>query len=157
VTLTGLATIEADPALKARWVAAHPYAAFYAGFGDFHLWRLRPVSALYVGGFARAHRLKQAELVSDAPAVWEAEAEVIAHCNGDHPDALEAIAKGAGLAGTGWRMVACDADGMDLTREGPQDGPLAPVVGRVAWPASVDSPAAVRAGLMRLAKAGRHG
>ena len=33
-----------DPALKCSLGRAlHPYAAFYAGFGDFHLWRVRPM------------------------------------------------------------------------------------------------------------------
>ena len=39
VTLVGTAQPEPDPALKARWVALHPYAAFYAELGDFVLWR----------------------------------------------------------------------------------------------------------------------
>jgi putative heme iron utilization protein len=143
VTITGLATIEPDPALRARWVAMHPYAAFYAGFGDFNLWRVKPEGALFVGGFARAHRLRQAELVSDAPEVWAAEAGVIAHCNVDHADALDAIAG----EGSGWRMVACDADGFDLCR--------GDAVRRVAWPAPVNGAGAIRAALVAIVKAAR--
>jgi putative heme iron utilization protein len=143
VTITGIATIEPDPALRARWVATHPYAAFYAGFGDFNLWRVKPVGALFVGGFARAHRLRQAELVSDAPEVWAAEAGVIAHCNADHADALDAIAG----AGSGWQMVACDADGFDLC--------LGEVVRRVAWAAPVEDAGAIRAALVTMVKAAR--
>ena len=56
VTVTGLAEIEAEPTLKARYLAVHPYAALYAGFADFSLWRIRPLGGLYVGGFARAAR-----------------------------------------------------------------------------------------------------
>ena len=148
VTITGLATIEPDPALRARWVTLHPYAAFYAGFGDFNLWRVRPAAALFVGGFARAHRLRRADLLSDAPAVADAEAEVVAHCNADHPDALDAIAQAQGWRGTGWTMVACDADGFDLMRE--------EAVQRVAWSAPVDGPAKIRAGLIHLARAARN-
>ncbi len=142
VTVTGLATIEADPALKARWVALHPYAAFYAGFGDFNLWRVRPQGALFIGGFARAHRLRPTELVSDAPEVWAAEAGVIAHCNDDHADALEQIGGGAG-----WRMVACDADGFDLAS--------GESVRRFAWPAAVGSAADIRAALVTMVRAAR--
>ena len=54
LTLTGIALPDADPALKARWLAVHPYAALYAGFADFTIWRIRPAQALFVGGFARA-------------------------------------------------------------------------------------------------------
>jgi putative heme iron utilization protein len=61
------------PALKARWLARHPYAALYADFGDFALWRIRPMGALLVGGFARATRLKLAELLPDHAALEAAE------------------------------------------------------------------------------------
>jgi putative heme iron utilization protein len=143
VTITGIATIDPDPALRARWVAMHPYAAFYAGFGDFNLWRVKPSGALFIGGFARAHRLRQADLVSDAPDVWAAEAGVIEHCNADHADALDAIAG----SGTGWRMVACDADGFDLARD--------ETVQRVPWPAPVDSAGAIRSALVTMVRAAR--
>ncbi len=143
VTVTGIAEIEPDPALRARWVAMHPYAAFYAGFGDFNLWRVKPVGALFVGGFARAHRLRQTELVSDAPEVSAAEAGVIDHCNADHADALDAIAG----AGAGWRMVACDADGFDLC--------LGEVVRRVNWPAPLKGAGAIRAALVAMVMAAR--
>src|SRR4051812_34675639 len=62
VTVTGLAETLADPALKERYLAVHPYAAQYADFGDFALWRIRPLGGLYVGGFARARRLRTADL-----------------------------------------------------------------------------------------------
>ena len=50
VTVTGLAETVDDAALKARYLAVHPYASLYAGFGDFALWRIRPMGGLYVGG-----------------------------------------------------------------------------------------------------------
>jgi len=65
VTITGLAEIEPDPVLKARWLAVHPYAQLYAEFTDFALWRLRPLAGQLVGGFARAFRLKAADLTPD--------------------------------------------------------------------------------------------
>src|ERR1700676_1436861 len=34
VTITGLAEFAADPALKPRYLAVHPYAAMYAEFAD---------------------------------------------------------------------------------------------------------------------------
>ena len=52
-------------ALKARYLAVHPYAAMYADFGDFSLWRIRPLGGLYVGGFGRAARLRAADLAPD--------------------------------------------------------------------------------------------
>ena len=147
LTVTGLASIEPDPAFRARWVALHPYAAFYAGFGDFNLWRIRPGGAQFIGGFARAHRIRQADLMCAAPAVDASEADVIAHCNGDHPDALDAIAHHHGLNGDGWRMAVCDSDGFDLVRD--------EQVRRIAWPEPVDDAGAIRSALVHLAGAAR--
>jgi len=109
LTVTGLAERIEDAALKVRWLAAHPYAALYAEFGDFALWRIRPVGGLFVGGFARATRLRQAELLPDpaaVAAVAAAEAEIVSHCNTDHAGAMEELG-----GGEGWRMVAADVDG----------------------------------------------
>ena len=100
VTLTGQAEPVDGPeaaALKARWLARHPYAALYADFGDFALWRVAPGGALLVGGFARAVRLRLAELLPDpaaVAAVAAAEAGIIDHVNADHADAVAAIAEG---------------------------------------------------------------
>lgn len=148
LTVTGLAAIEPDPALKARWVALHPYAAFYAGFGDFNLWRVQPGAGLFVGGFARAHRIRRDTLCSDTPALAAAEAGIIAHCNDDHADTMTVLANDHGFEGEGWRMVACDADGFDLV--------LDDAVRRVAWPVPVESAGAVRKALIDLAGAARN-
>jgi heme iron utilization protein len=146
VTVTGLAEPEADPALKARWLALHPYAAGYAGFADFSLWRIRLLGGLLVGGFARAARLRQADLTPDpqaVAAVRAAEAGIIAHCNTDHADALAAI---AGTPGT-WQMAAVDVDGCDLAQ--------GEVVRRIGWSAPVSGPDGVRTELVRLAREAR--
>ena len=150
VTVTGLAELEPDLAMHARWVAAHPSAAFYAGFGDFHLLRLRPKGGLFVGGFARAHRLREAQLLPDADAVAAvaaAEAGIIAHCNDDHADALALIAGSHGGAPGNWRMTLADVDGFDLA-----DGES---VLRVPWSKPVSGAGAVRAELVRMTRAAR--
>ncbi len=150
LTVTGLAAHEPDPAMKARWVALHPYAAFYAGFADFQIYRLRPVAGQFIGGFASATRLRQADLQWDPDAVAAiaaAEAEVIGHCNADHADALDAIAGGAGADGPGWLMAACDVDGCDLVRD---ESTL-----RIAWSACVQDAGGIRTQLVRLAHAAR--
>jgi len=121
VTVTGVAErVEGDQkaALKARWLALHPYAALYAGFADFDLWRVQPVAALLVGGFAAATRLRAEELLPEPEAVAAiaaAEAGICTHMNADHADAIEIIAsKLLGQATAGWRMVAVDVDGCDF-------------------------------------------
>jgi heme oxygenase (biliverdin-IX-beta and delta-forming) len=146
VTVTGLAEAVKDAVLTARYLALHPYAALYAGFGDFGLWRIRPLNGLFVGGFARAARLRAADLAPDPAAVAAiaaAEADIIAHCNADHPDAMSAIAGSSGE----WQLVAVDVDGCDLAQD--------ERVVRVAWSAPVSDTGDVRRELIRLARAGR--
>ena len=146
LTITGLAEPIDNPALKARFLAVHPYASLYAEFADFSVWRVRPVAALFVGGFARAVRLRGAELAPDpaaVDAVAAAEADIVAHCNRDHPDALAAIAGEPGA----WQMVTADADGCDLA--------LGDRVTRIHWANPVTSATDIRAELVRLAREGR--
>jgi putative heme iron utilization protein len=136
LTVTGLAEPVADSGLKARWLTVHPYAALYADFGDFSLWRLRPRAALYVGGFARAHRLKEADLSPDPTAVETlraAEAGILAHCNADHADAVTTLAQ---AGNDGWKMMAVDVDGCDLA--------LGERAVRFAWSAPVSDGDGVR-------------
>ncbi len=52
----------ARPGLRARWLARNPKATVYADLPDFSFVRLRPVSGLLNGGFARAFRLTAADL-----------------------------------------------------------------------------------------------
>lgn len=154
VTVTGLAE-QVPPAevplLKARWLARHPYAAIYADFGDFSLWRVRIGGALHVGGFARAERIKAGELAPDPAAVaaiLAAEADIIEHMNTDHADAVAAIAQGLlGGAPGAWRLVAVDVDGCDLS-DGNQSV-------RLAFLARLSDSDGVRAALIRATREGR--
>ena len=118
VSVTGLAAVVEDPALKARWLARHPYAALYAEFADFALWRVRPGGALLVGGFARTERLRPADLLPEpeaVAAVAAAEPSILEHVNAEHANALAAIATGLlGGAPGAWRLAAVDTDGCDL-------------------------------------------
>jgi putative heme iron utilization protein len=143
LTVTGVAQVVDDPALKARYLAIHPYASLYADFGDFATWRLTPAAGLLVGGFARATRLQAVDLAPDAAAVaaiLTAEQGILSHCNRDHPDALAAI---AGQGGD-WRMVTADVDGFDVA--------LNERVVRFAWSAPVRESADVRRELVRMTK-----
>ncbi len=118
VTLTGLAAPVDDPALKARWLARHPYAETYADFTDFGLWRVVPEAALLVGGFARAQRLRAAQFLPDAAAVAlmaEAEASVVQHMNQDHAAAVARIAARLGGVPRAWQLMNLDPDGCDLS------------------------------------------
>lgn len=146
VTVTGLAAVVDDPALKARYLAVHPYASLYADFGDFATWRLVPQAGILVGGFARAYRLTAADLAPDADAMaalLASEAGILSHCNRDHADALTLIAGSPG----DWRMVTADVDGFDLA--------LDERVPRIAWSAPVRDAGDVRRELVAMVKAVR--
>ncbi len=136
-TLMGVAERSTDPRLRARFLAHHPAAAQYAGFGDFGVYRVRPDRAHFVGGFARAVWFEAPFGLDGAAAAALAEAEggILAHMNADHADALGRMAgKLGGEAEPGWRMIGIDPDGCDLARgdvvlrqpfERPLDGPAA--------------------------------
>lgn len=108
-----------DPADRARYLAIHPYAGFYAGFGDFGMYRLRPIAARYVGGFARAASLEVERLAPATAALRDeaAAAAAIAAVNTEAGEALDRIARDHGGEGAGWQVVALDPDGYDLARE----------------------------------------
>jgi putative heme iron utilization protein len=150
--VTGIAEPDADPALKARFLAVHPYAALYANFADFAIWRLRPAQALLVGGFARANRLGRAALTPDpasVAAVAKAAPDIISRCNRAHPRAMVAITCHPDRASHGgaWRMAGVDVDGCDLA-----DGERTV---RQAWSAPLARPDQVRAELAGLVRAAR--
>jgi hypothetical protein len=64
LTVLGTARRHADPAARARYVARHPSAARYAGFGDFHLYRVAIDRAQLVAGFGRIEWLPAADLAA---------------------------------------------------------------------------------------------
>ncbi len=148
VTVSGRAEIVEHDCMRERYLAVHPYAALYAGFGDFRLWRVVPEDAMLVAGFARAHRLPGGELRPPPGAVAAIEAAasgIMAHCNTAHPDTLALL---AGRPGT-WRMAGVDADGCDLAE---RDGTT---VRRVSWPVPVSDADGVRRALILLAREAR--
>jgi putative heme iron utilization protein len=148
MTVTGVAEVVDDEALKARYLVVHPYASLYANFADFATWRLAPAAGILVGGFARAFRLKGGDLAPDAnsvAAILAAEAGILAHCNRDHLDALAAIAGSR----ADWRMVTADVDGFDVA--------AGERVVRFAWSEPVTNSGDVRRELVRMAKEARDG
>jgi putative heme iron utilization protein len=154
ISVTGLAVRVEDAALKARWLVHHPYAAFYADFTDFGLWRMAPGGGLLVLGFGSAHRLRAAQLAPDPTAVAAlaaAEAEIVGQMNTDHADALAAIATARGGRPGAWRMANLSPDGCDLIRDEAEE------VGFLPFPAPVGSPNDARAALVTAARQARAG
>ncbi len=160
VTLTGTAAPEPDPAWRAYWLARHPYAAGYAAFTDFSVWRITAVSGHLVAGFAQAHTLSQADLSPPACAlgrVATAAPGIIAHCNSTHREALGLLAQRAGRTGA-WQMFGVDPDGFDMAPDRlaadatvPEDASVL----RVAFDQPVGEADEIRAALLRLFRAAR--
>jgi putative heme iron utilization protein len=150
LSLLGEAQRADDSRLLARFVARHPSAATYAGFGDFHLYRVAIGRGHLVAGFGRISWVEPAELrfAGDAAALTAAQADIVAHMNTDHADALELYAtRLLYRAGTGWRMTGIDPEGIDLRREHE--------TARLDFTATVLDPAAARRALVALAEQAR--
>jgi len=151
VTVQGQAAPVRDDRLLQRFVARHPSAAAYAGFGDFHLWRLVPERAHLVAGFGRIHWIEAAALVPPAvaaAALAAAEPGILAHMNGDHQVAVDLYAQRLlGREGAGWRVTGVDPDGADLR--------LDAAVARLEFAAPADNAEAVRREFVRLARKAR--
>ena len=153
--LGAFARIEKESAEEARvrrrFLARHPKAELYAGFGDFALWRMQVASAHLNGGFARAADLKAADLLTDISGAEEmiaGEEGAVAHMNDDHADAVRLYAtKLLGESEGPWRISGLDPDGADLA--------AGDRTARLPFPARVTTGGALREALVALAKDAR--
>ena len=121
LTLLGRAERCAEPGAAARFAARHPASAQYAGFADFHLYRVEIERGHLVAGFGRIYWIEGTDLrfSGDAATLAAAEPGILAHMNADHADAIALYAERLlGRAGDGWRMSAIDPEGIDLRRDG---------------------------------------
>ena len=64
VTLSGLFSPVAHGDVGSLFLARHPYAETYAGFGDFGYWQMQPEQAHIIAGFGRAYRVNFKDVVS---------------------------------------------------------------------------------------------
>jgi putative heme iron utilization protein len=121
VSLIGAAE-KIEPALAApRFLARHPSASFYAGFGDFSFWRLRVDAAHYVGGFGRITTFVGAKFLLGGAeaALWDAASgDLVGDLNQRHADLVQHLASARRPALEGpWRIAALDPHGCDLVLE----------------------------------------
>ena len=66
VTVLGEARRSDDPARLERFLTRHPSAELYAGFADFHLYRVEVARGHLVAGFGRIHWIEAQELLAAA-------------------------------------------------------------------------------------------
>src|SRR4051794_30265371 len=153
--LGAFARIEKESAdetrVRRRFLARHPKAELYAGFGDFAFWRMQVAAAHLNGGFARAADLAAADVLTDVAGADEliaAEEGAVAHMNQDHAEATSLYAtKLLGEEEGPWRISGLDPDGADLA--------AGDRTARLAFRQRVTSGGELRQELVALAKAAR--
>jgi hypothetical protein len=151
VTLLGRAEKVVDQAVRRRFLARHPEAAFYADFPDFAFWRLRVEGAHYIGGFGRIVDFAPEELLVETKGAGDllaAEPDILAHMNADHAGAIRLYATRLAGGPEGlWRMSGIDPEGCDLIWEGDAR--------RIRFAATISTPGEARAELVRLVNEAR--
>jgi putative heme iron utilization protein len=148
LTLLGRAERCTDPGAAHRFAARHPASAQYAGYADFHLYRVTIERGHMVAGFGRIYWIEDLRFTGKAAPLAAAEADIISHMNADHADAIALYAERLlGKAGDGWRMTGIDPEGCDLRREGE--------AARLDFAAPVLTPDAARQTLVALVKRAR--
>jgi heme iron utilization protein len=113
VSLQGVAAPTTDKRHASRYLARFPAAAMYAGFKDFAFWRVAPGRAHQVAGFGRISWFERFAVDTHA-ALAEAEADIVAHMNQDHAEAVGLYAKLAGETDGAWTMTGVDPEGADI-------------------------------------------
>ena len=152
VTVIGSIERTDSAVARRRYIARHPGAEMFAGFGDFAFYRLAVERAHLVAGFGRIERIDGAGLVPPvvgAEALVDAEPGIVRHMNEDHADAIGLIATRLAQAGQGpWQMVGCDPNGIDLA--------AGDVALRMDFAHRITTPEEIRSALVDLVAKARH-
>lgn len=153
LTLVGEARPLADEAgiaaAAARYYRYFPDSTDFHRIHDFRFFRLEPLRCRFIGGFGRIHWAEPEAVLLGNPFAGEREADIVAHMNADHADALAHYCRQAGLE-PGDRapaMAGIDAEGLHLRVGGR--------ILRIAFPAPVTTPGQAREVLVALARTGR--
>lgn len=154
VSLQGRAERSTEPRHRNRFLARHPGAAMYAGFGDFAVYRIAVIRAHIVAGFGRIHWFDDYGFDGAHAALAEAEDEILAHMNTDHTDAVQLYAtRLLGRSGGDWQLCGIDPEGADLVLGG--EGERAGELARLPFDKAVADAEGARVELVRLVKRAR--
>lgn len=118
VSVVGYLKPENDIRLHRRFLAKHPRARLYAGFGDFQFYKLTVEKLHFVGGFARALWISKKNAVLPKTA-WQdiavSEESILNHLNADHQEAIRLYGnKLLKKRGRHWSLIGVDPEGIDL-------------------------------------------
>jgi len=151
VMLMGNAVLTEDADARRRYLDRHSSAQMFAGFGDFAFYKIALKGAHLVAGFGRIVDLSREDITTDitgAEALLAAEAEIVAHMNEDHAEAVRLYAtKLLGAPDGDWRCVGCDPEGLELQRDR--------TALRLPFPQRVSGPGPLRQVLKELAQKAR--
>jgi len=150
VTLLGLAeklNVDEHAQTVARYCRFYPQAESYVKELDFDFYRLVPEKVRFIAGFGQIHWIEPEQLFTVNPLAGEAEADVCAHMNADHADALVRYCEQAAIAvpeGVAPQMVGVDAFGFHQ-RVGKR-------IVRIDFPVPAQTPTEVRQALIAMLK-----
>ena len=155
LTLVGrMQKLDSPGELRDRYLAAHPYASYYADFTDFGFWRMTVEECRYVGGFGHMSWVTGTSL-ADAVVdpLWEVATGVVDHMNEDHQEAnLVYVRALAGLVdATEATMTAIDRLGVTLSAKTPGG----PRMARVPFAEPLTSADQARPAVIELLQQGR--
>lgn len=120
LTLVGNAVRADDgPAVQTRYLACFPDASRLLALGDFAFYRIEPVTLRYIGGFGAIHWITAENYAPPANTMAECEADIVAHMNAGHADALRDCCRHCTRKQpASFAMTAIDCDGFDVRADG---------------------------------------
>ncbi len=133
-----------------RYLRRFPDAARLVALGDFSFCAIVTRELLFVQGFGRIDRIGADAFAPPPNEVAEAEPDILAHLNAEHPDTLLLFCRAlGGVAAHAAHAIGVDCDGIDVRA----DGRLL----RFDFDAPALDPTAVRAQLISVAERSRAG
>jgi heme iron utilization protein len=138
---------------RERYLARHEQAAYWVDFGDFGFYRLEVADVYFVGGFAAMDWVTASDYRGALPdPLADAAAEIVAHMNEDHADALVTFARILARAeADAATMVSVDRLGFKLRIQSGDRVHSA----RIGFPREVRTPADTRVVLIEMLKDAR--
>jgi putative heme iron utilization protein len=131
VTLIGACKPTVEPNVRAAFLEEHPNASYYVDFKDFSFWKLEVASVRYIGGYGRMSWVAREDWQEARPDPLAAHAaQIIAHMNEDHRDAMLLCARALthAKAASDASMTSVDRYGFEMSvgmPEGPRPVRLA--------------------------------
>jgi len=116
VTVVGDAELEQNrDGVGTRYLRYFPEAEPYFTMHDFSFYRIRPIAIRYIGGFGRINWLDVPSYMVESCSLSGSEAEMIAHMNKDHQEALRNCCRHFyQFEAMDVAMLGIDLDGFDV-------------------------------------------